>query len=123
MRNMIDKHNLSAIRILEEIRKVGYDGGYTILKDYCSTVRKDRRIPAVYRYETDPGKQSRVDFGDFGYIETDSRRKKLYAFSMILGCSRMRYAEVTSEDSRTPSFMIIPNRSCLNVRFRHRNQG
>lgn len=96
---MIDKHNLSAIRILEEIRKVGYDGGYTILKDYCSTVRKDRRIPAVYRYETDPGKQSRVDFGDFGYIETDGRRKKLYALSMILGYSRMRYAEFTTDVS------------------------
>jgi transposase len=99
IRDMIDKHNLSAIRILEEIRKVGYDGGYTILKDYCSTVRKDRRIPAVYRYETDPGKQSQVDFGDFGYIEIDGRRKKLYAFSMILGYSRMRYAEFTTDVS------------------------
>ena len=99
IRDMIDKHNLSAIRILEEIRKQGYDGGYTILKDYCATVRKDRRIPAVYRYETDPGKQAQVDFGEFGYIEIDGKRKKLYAFSMILGYSRMRYAEFTTDIS------------------------
>lgn len=99
IRDMIDKHNLSAIRILEEIRKQGYDGGYTILKDYCSTVRKDRRIPAVYRYETDPGKQSQVDFGDFGRIEMDGISRKLYAFSMILGFSRMRYAEFTTDIS------------------------
>ncbi|MCL4346009.1 MAG: helix-turn-helix domain-containing protein [Candidatus Thermoplasmatota archaeon] len=45
----IDKYNLSAVRILEEIRKLGYDGGYTILKDYCHELRKDRRIQAVYR--------------------------------------------------------------------------
>lgn len=72
---MIDKHNLSAIRILEEIRKIGYDGEYTILNDYWATVGKDRRIPAVYRYETDPGKQSQVDFGEFGYIEIDDKRR------------------------------------------------
>ena len=97
IKDMIDRHNLSAIRILEEIRRLGYDGGYTILKDYCARVRKDRMIPAVYRYETDPGKQSQVDFGEFGYIEIDGKRKKLYAFSMILGYSRMRYAEFTTD--------------------------
>ncbi|MCL5791123.1 MAG: IS21 family transposase [Candidatus Thermoplasmatota archaeon] len=95
----IDKYNLSAVRILEEIRKLGYDGGYTILKDYCHELRKDRRIQAVYRYETDPGKQSQVDFGEFGYIDIDGKKRKLYAFSMILGYSRMRYAEYTTDIS------------------------
>ena len=108
-RDIIDKHNLSAIRILEEIRKQGYDGGYTILKDYCSIVRNDRRIPAVYRYETDPGKQSQVDFGEFWYIEIDDRRKKLYAFSMILGFSRMRYAEFTTDITTENVIKMHPN--------------
>ena len=65
IRSLIDDHNLSAVRILEEIRKIGYNGGYTILKEYCHELRKDPRIQAVYRYETDPGKQSQVDFGEF----------------------------------------------------------
>ena len=99
IRELVDRYNLSTVRILEEIRKQGYDGGRTILGDYCSTVRKDRRIPAVYRYETDPGKQAQVDFGEFGYIEIDGKRKKLYAFSIILGYSRMRYAEFTTDIS------------------------
>ena len=99
IRSLIDEHNLSAVRILEEIRKFGYDGGYTILKDYCYELRKDRRIQAVYRYETEPGKQSQVDFGEFGYIDMDGKRRKLYAFSMILGYSRMRYAEFTTDIS------------------------
>ena len=50
IRALIDEHNLSAVRILEEIRKMGYHGGYTILKEYCRDLRKDRRIQAVYRY-------------------------------------------------------------------------
>ena len=99
IKEFIGKYNLSSVRILEEIRWLGYDGGYTILKDYCSKTRKDHRVQAVYRYETEPGKQSQVDFGEFGYIDMDGKRGKLYAFSIILGNSRMRYAEFTTDIS------------------------
>jgi len=99
IRELINQHNLSSVRILEEIRKIGYNGGYTILKEYCRELRKDRRIQAVYRYETDPGKQSQVDFGEFGHMDIDGKSRKLYAFSMILGYSRMRYVEFTTDIS------------------------
>ncbi|MCL5439627.1 MAG: IS21 family transposase [Candidatus Thermoplasmatota archaeon] len=99
IRDLVEKYNLSTVRILEELRKLGYTGGYTILKEYCHDLRKDRRILAVYRYETDPGKQSQVDFGEFGHIDVDGKRRKLYAFSIILGYSRMRYAEFTTDIS------------------------
>jgi transposase len=56
-------------------------------------------MQAVYRYETDPGKQSQVDLGEFCHIDTDGKRRKLYAFSMILGYSRMRYVEFTTDIS------------------------
>ena len=96
MREMIDRHNLSAVRIYEELGKKGFKGSYSLVKQYSRPMRNDRKILAVYRYETDPGKQSQVDFGEFGYIEIDG---KLYAFSMILGYSRMRYAEFTTDIS------------------------
>ena len=57
IKEFIGKYNLSSGRILEEIRRLGYDGGYTILKDYCSKTRKYHRVQAVYRYETEPGKR------------------------------------------------------------------
>jgi transposase len=41
IRSLIEEHNLSGIRVLEEIRKIGYNGGYTILKEYCDDIRKD----------------------------------------------------------------------------------
>jgi transposase len=56
IRELIEKNNLSAVRIMEEIRKLGYYGCNTILKEYCHELRKDRMIQAVYRYETEPGK-------------------------------------------------------------------
>jgi transposase len=54
---LIDKYNLSSVRILEKIRKWGYQGSSTILKEYCRTLRKERSIKAVYRFETEPGEQ------------------------------------------------------------------
>ena len=99
VRGRIDKYNLSAVRIYEELKEKGYPGSYTTVKRLFRELRRDRSIQAVYRYETEPGKQSQVDFGEFGYIETDGKRRKLYAFSMILGYSRMRYAEFTTDTS------------------------
>ncbi len=99
VRDMIDRHNLSAVRIYEELRKKGFQGSYSLVKQYSRPMRSDRKILAVYRYETDPGKQAQVDFGEFGYMEIDGKRRKLYAFSMILGYSRMRYVEYTTDIS------------------------
>lgn len=99
MRDLIDRHNLHAVRIYEELRKKGFSGSYSIVKQHSRPMRNDRKILAVYRYETDPGKQSQVDFGKFGYVETDVKRRKLYAFKMILGFSRMKYAELTTDIS------------------------
>ena len=96
---LIEKYDLSSVRILEEIRKKGYQGSKTILKDYCSTLRKDRSITAVYRFETEPGKQAQVDFGEFGHMEIDGKHRKLYGFSYILGYSRKRYLEFTVDIS------------------------
>ena len=84
VKGRIDKHNLSAVRIYEEIREKGYPGSYTTVKRLCRVMRNNRSIQAVYRYETDPGKQSQVDFGEFGYIDIDGKHRKLCAFSMIL---------------------------------------
>ena len=61
--SMIDQHNLTAVRLYEELRKKGFKGSYSLVKQYSRPMRNDRKILAVYRYETDPGKQSQVDFG------------------------------------------------------------
>jgi transposase len=53
----------------------------------------------VIRFETEPGRQAQVDFGSFGNIEIDGKMKKLYAFSYILGYSRYRYVEFTTDIS------------------------
>lgn len=91
----ITEYPLSALRIYREIEEQGFPGKYTIVKDYIRTIRPDERIMAVLRYETKPGIQAQVDWGECDHIDEDDQLRKVYCFSMILGYSRMRYVEFT----------------------------
>ena len=93
LRARFAQYDLSAVRLLEEIRERGYRGSYTIVKDFLRPLKRDRALPAVVRFETPPGVQAQVDFASFGSIEEDGLRHHLHAFSMILGHSRCRYLE------------------------------
>jgi transposase len=91
----LQEYPLTAARIYREIQEQGFEGKYTIVKDYVRDTRPKAGVPAVYRYETKPGVQAQVDWAECGYIEIDGSRRKLYCFTMVLGYSRMRYAEFT----------------------------
>ncbi|MCT8338414.1 IS21 family transposase [Methanoculleus sp. Afa-1] len=91
----ICEYSLSAARICREIQDMGFDGKCTIVKDYIRTIRPQAPVQAVLRYETKPGVQAQVDWGECGRIEEDGRVRKVYCFSMILGYSRMRYMVFT----------------------------
>lgn len=85
----------TAARLFREIQEMGFDGGDTIVRDFIRKVRPKQGVPAILRYETKPGIQSQVDWGELGTIEVDGKLKKLFCFNMILGYSRMRYVEFT----------------------------
>ncbi len=91
----LNSYPLTASRIYREIQKRGFTGKYTIVKDFVRKIRPKTGVFAIYRYETEPGKQAQVDWGECGYIEIDGKIRKLFCFTMVLGYSRMRYAEFT----------------------------
>jgi transposase len=93
---------LNCNKLLEEIRPQGYEGGKSLLKSFVQPYREARRAEATVRFETQPGEQAQVDWGSFGFIEHHGRRRRLYAFVMTLGWSRMMYVEfTTSMDTAT----------------------
>lgn len=91
----LKNYPLTASRIYREIQEMGFTGKYTIVKDFVREIRPETGVCAIYRYETRPGKQAQVDWGECGYIEIDGTTRKLFCFTMVLGYLRMRYAEFT----------------------------
>lgn len=51
LREVIDQHNLSAVRIYKELMKKGFQGSYSLVKQYIRTMRNDWKILAIYRYK------------------------------------------------------------------------
>jgi len=75
---------LSAVRLLQEIKAAGYPGGYTQVKEYVRTVRPQPPEEPIVRFETPPGHQGQVDFADFRLPWG-----KRYALLVVLGFSRV----------------------------------
>jgi transposase len=88
---------LSAVRLLVEIRAAGYTGGYSQLK---AVVRQLRPVPppeTVVRFETPPGRQGQVDFAEFRFPWG-----KRYALLVVLGYSRVLWCRFgPRQDMRT----------------------
>lgn len=89
----------SAVRILEKLQELGFDGKYSIVKEYVRGKKMDFNEKATIRFETMPGQQGQVDWGFFeNYtVHEDGKEKKLYCFLMVLGYSRMRYIEFVTD--------------------------
>lgn len=86
----------NATRIFEEIRRMGYDGGYSSVRDTIRPLRDDHQaiIAATMRFETPPGKQAQVDWGSC-LMDIEGKPKRVHIFVMVLGHSRAIYVEFT----------------------------
>jgi transposase len=83
--------NMSVVRLLEELRRLGYAGGYTILRQRVKQLRVQCRRPPVERFETGPGAQAQMDWAVYTVDFTQEGRRKVNLFSYVLGYSRRQY--------------------------------
>jgi transposase len=92
---------LNAVKLLGELRRQGYPGGITVLREFLHDLRP--AIPIVTeRFETPPGHQAQVDWAACGRIWHRDRLRTLSSFTMTLGYSRRQYLEFTvSQDMET----------------------
>ena len=90
--------------IYDRLRSMGFAGSYEIVKRAVHQLKAERERIAYMRFETEPGFQSQVDFGEFQVEEADGTIRTLYLFSMILGYSRKIYAEFIDRCD-LPSFL------------------
>ena len=96
--------------IYDRLNSMGFTGSYEIVKRKVHDLKAKRQKIAYMRFETEPGYQAQVDFGEFQVENADGSTKKLYLFSMILGYSRKIYAELI-ERCDLPTFLDCHIRS------------
>ncbi|MEN3152945.1 IS21 family transposase [Priestia aryabhattai] len=86
----------NCVVLLEEIQAMGYEGQLTILRDFVRPLRQQPKKQATLRFETPPGKQAQMDWAYVGKYLVNDVLQDVYGFIMILGYSRMKYVEFTT---------------------------
>jgi len=94
----------SATWIYDRLTNMGFCGSYEIVKRRVRSLKQARQRVAYMRFETEPGYQAQVDFGEFQVEHADGYVEKLYLFSIILGYSRKIYSELI-ERCDLPTFL------------------
>ena len=87
--------------IYEFIKKLGYEGKYTILREYARDVKIEQTKKATIRFETNPGLQAQVDWKE--RLSMTSKHGEVFViniFLIILGYSRMKYIELTLDKNQ-----------------------
>lgn len=104
IRARLEKFDLPAPSLLRELRGRGFTGGVTILRQYMAPLKAEYTRRVTERFETMPGQQAQIDWGECGTVEVGGQRRKLYVFVMVLGYSRMMYAHFTTS-TRIPALL------------------
>jgi transposase len=91
--DFLQEDSYQATWIFDRLRQLGYAGSYDTVKDHVRTVKEHKTRLAYIRFETQPGYQAQVDWGDFQIQQPDGTTTTVYLFVMLLGFSRALYAE------------------------------
>lgn len=100
----------TAMAIFKYIEKKGYEGKYTILREYCKNKKQNETKKATIRVETNPGIAAQVDWKEDMIMH--DKFGKTYQFNIflyVLHYSKMKYITLTWDRKQDTLFECLKN--------------
>jgi transposase len=88
--------DLTAVLILEELRALGYEGGYSILKEHVRSIRpRTKRVTTLLEHP--PGAEGQVDWSQY-LVWLAGERVEVHGFSFVLPFSRWMFVRFRRDE-------------------------
>jgi transposase len=97
LRALILDDDLTAILALGELQAMGFDGGYSIVKDFVQTIRPSSKTKATTVVEHPPGDEGQMDWSPYG-VAMGADRFVVHAFSVVLPHSRWMFVRFALDE-------------------------
>ena len=108
---VLNENNAPATGICYMLKeRYGYTGSYSTVKRYVAKVKKSIIENLTIRFNTIPGYQAQVDWKEtMTLYSTNDEKYTFNIFLILLGCSRMKYIELTEDRSQLTLFKCLMN--------------
>lgn len=110
----VDTYGATAMAVYKFIEKKGYEGKYSTVAAFIKNHKNTENKKATIRFETTPGLQAQVDWKEnLSMISKHGEIFNINIFLMVLGYSRVKYAELTTDRKQQTLF------ECMISAFRY----
>lgn len=87
IQRLVLEDHLTAVLVLEEVRKLGFSGGQGIVQNYVRKIRPNRQTEPTTVVEHEVGKEGQVDWSPYR-VELGGEQTVVHGFSLVLPWSR-----------------------------------
>lgn len=97
LRSLIVDDELTAVLAFGELKELGFDGGYSIVKDFVATIRPAAAKTPTTPVDHPPGKEGQVDWSPY-QVWLGTERTEVHGFSFVLPHSRWMFVRFTLDE-------------------------
>ena len=97
IRRLVLEDGLTGVLVFEELKELGYEGGYSILKTFIREIRPRKRRPTM-RLEHRPGEEAQFDWSPY-MVWIGDEQVRVKAFSMVLPFSSWMFLRFALDET------------------------